>query len=93
MVPLRTGLVGAGLVGQAEHAFYLWEEKDRFAFVALADASPTVREAVGNRYGLEKVAPDLAGILAGQSRRGRDRRARPVPRRSRRRGARRRDCM
>ncbi len=63
---LRTGLVGAGLVGQAEHAFYLWEEQDRFAFVALADASPTVRDAVGKRYGLEKVAPDLAGILSAK---------------------------
>jgi predicted dehydrogenase len=63
-VQLRTGLVGAGLVGQAEHGFYLWEERDRFAFVALADASPTVREAVGRRYGLTTVAPDLAGILS-----------------------------
>ena len=60
---LRTGLVGAGLVGQAEHAFYLWEEKDRFEFVALADASEAVREAVGSRYRLETVAPDLEGIL------------------------------
>ncbi|HEY4161464.1 MAG TPA: hypothetical protein VGM59_00290, partial [Dongiaceae bacterium] len=25
MKRLRVGLVGAGLVGQAEHAFYLWE--------------------------------------------------------------------
>jgi predicted dehydrogenase len=63
MVRLRVGLVGAGLVGQAEHAFYLWEERERFAFVALADASATVREAVGERYRLEKVAPDLKGIL------------------------------
>lgn len=63
MVRLRVGLVGAGLVGQAEHAFYLWEERERFAFVALADASPTVRETVGARYHLEKVAPDLKGIL------------------------------
>ncbi len=63
MVRLRVGLVGAGLVGQAEHAFYLWEERERFAFVALADASATVREAVGARYRLEKVAPDLKGIL------------------------------
>ncbi len=39
MKRLRVGLVGAGLVGQAEHAFYLWEERERFAFVALADAS------------------------------------------------------
>ena len=29
MQRLRVGLVGAGLVGQAEHAFYLWEERER----------------------------------------------------------------
>ena len=54
MKRLRVGLVGAGLVGQAEHAFYLWEERERFAFVALADASATVRAAVGARYGLDR---------------------------------------
>src|SRR5215469_3092796 len=63
---LRVGLVGAGLVGQAEHAFYLWEERERFAFVALADASAAVRTAVGQRYGLETVSPDLQGILASR---------------------------
>jgi predicted dehydrogenase len=63
---LRIGLVGAGLVGQAEHAFYLWEERERFAFVALADASAAVRAAVGHRYGLETVSPDLKGILASR---------------------------
>jgi predicted dehydrogenase len=53
MERLRIGLIGAGLVGQAEHAFYLWEERDRFDFVALIDASPTVRNAVGERYGIK----------------------------------------
>jgi predicted dehydrogenase len=52
-VRLRVGLVGAGLVGQAEHAFYLWEERDRFDFCAIADPSAKVRQAVGDRYGLE----------------------------------------
>ena len=66
MRQLRVGLVGAGLVGQAEHAFYLWEERERFAFVALADASAAVRAAVGQRYGLETVSADLAGILASR---------------------------
>ena len=60
---LRVGLVGAGLVGQAEHAFYLWEERDRFAFVALADASASVREALHQRYGLAHVHPDIGGLL------------------------------
>jgi predicted dehydrogenase len=63
MKQLRVGLVGAGLVGQAEHAFYLWEERERFAFVALADASASVRKAVGRRYGIKDLSPDLQGLL------------------------------
>src|SRR5262245_30082686 len=60
---LRVGLVGAGLVGQAEHAFYLWEERERFDFVALADASPSVREALRARYGLTETHADISGLL------------------------------
>jgi predicted dehydrogenase len=60
---LRAGLLGAGLVGQAEHAFYLWEDRERFAFIALADASPAVRAAVGARYGLAELHADLKGLL------------------------------
>ncbi len=62
MQRLRVGLVGAGLVGQAEHAFYLWEERDRFDFAGLADASPTVRAAVGARYGVPTLSADFAGL-------------------------------
>ncbi|MEZ5833249.1 MAG: Gfo/Idh/MocA family oxidoreductase [Dongiaceae bacterium] len=64
MKRLRVGLVGAGLVGQAEHAFYLWEERERFEFVALADASASVREALHQRYALQQVYPDINGVLA-----------------------------
>ena len=64
MQRLRVGLVGAGLVGQAEHAFYLWEQRDRFAFVGLADASAKVRTEVGALYGIETLSPDLQGMLA-----------------------------
>lgn len=60
---LRVGLVGAGLVGQAEHAFYLWEDRDRFLFAALADASPSVRSALGDRYGVAELHPTLDGLL------------------------------
>ena len=63
MARLRVGLIGAGLVGQAEHAFYLWEERELFAFVALADASAAVRAAVGDRYGIEKLRADFKGLL------------------------------
>jgi predicted dehydrogenase len=47
---LRTGLVGAGLVGQAGHAISLFEEPNRFEFAVVVDASATVREAVAARY-------------------------------------------
>src|SRR5471030_1081606 len=64
MKQLRVGLVGAGLVGQAEHAFYLWEERERFAFVGLADASAAVRTAVGARYAIKELHADIQGLLA-----------------------------
>jgi predicted dehydrogenase len=60
---LRVGLIGAGLVGQAEHAFYLWEERGRFDFVALADASPSVRQALGARYGITELHAEIGGLL------------------------------
>jgi predicted dehydrogenase len=63
MKRLRAGLVGAGLVGQAEHAFYLWEERERFDFVGLADASPAVRKALGERYGIKELHPDIGSLL------------------------------
>ncbi len=64
MKRLRIGLVGAGLVGQAEHAFYLWEERERFDFAALADASPTVRAALRQRYALQHVHADIRELFA-----------------------------
>jgi len=66
MRQLRAGLLGAGLVGQAEHAFYLWEERERFAFVALADASAAVRAAVGARYGVADLHADMQGLLTSR---------------------------
>jgi predicted dehydrogenase len=60
---LRVGLIGAGLVAQAEHAFYLWEDRDRFDFVALADASPSVLSSVAERYRIPNLFPDLKGLL------------------------------
>lgn len=59
---LRAGLLGAGLVGQAAHAFYLWEERELFDFVAIADASAAVRKAVGARYGIRECYPDFDGL-------------------------------
>jgi len=64
MQKLRVGLVGAGLVGQAEHAYYLWEDRERFSFVGLAEVSPSVRAAVGARYDVKNLYPDFAGLLS-----------------------------
>jgi predicted dehydrogenase len=60
---LRVGLVGAGLVGQAAHAHFLWDEQDRFELVALADASAGVRAAVGARYGIAELHPSIDGLV------------------------------
>ena len=61
---LRVALVGAGLVGQAAHAITLWEERERFDFVAIADPSATVRGAVAARYGVPNACTSLEEALA-----------------------------
>jgi predicted dehydrogenase len=61
---LRAALVGAGLVGQAEHAFHLWEERERFELAAVVDASATVRQAVAERYGAPEQGATLADVDA-----------------------------
>ena len=61
---LRIGLFGAGLVGQAGHAPSIWDERDRFEFVAVADPSATVREAVAARYGIPNAVATLEDALA-----------------------------
>jgi predicted dehydrogenase len=55
---VRIGVVGGGLVAQAEHLPYLSSLRDRFALVALAEPSPSVREALGARFGIEGLYPD-----------------------------------
>jgi predicted dehydrogenase len=62
--PLRVVLFGAGLVGQAAHAMTLWQDRDRFDFVAVADPSATAREAVARRYGVPNACANLADALA-----------------------------
>lgn len=61
---LRVGLFGAGLVGQAGHVPTLWDDRERFEFVAVADPSPTVREAVAARYGVPHACATLKDALA-----------------------------
>ena len=60
---LRMGLCGAGLAGQAAHAFFLWEDRERFEFAALLDASPSVRQSLGARYGIERLCGTMDEFL------------------------------
>jgi predicted dehydrogenase len=61
---LRVALFGAGLVGQAAHALTLADDPDRFDFVAIADPSREVREAVAARYRVPNTAATLEEALA-----------------------------
>jgi predicted dehydrogenase len=60
---MRVGLIGAGLVGQAAHAYFLWDDRERFELVALADPSPAVRADVGDRYGISERHAGLDDLL------------------------------
>jgi predicted dehydrogenase len=62
MAKLRIALIGAGLVGQAEHAFYLWEGRERFELAALIDPSAAVRASLGERYGIRHLLADTSGL-------------------------------
>jgi len=61
---LRVALFGAGLVGQAAHAPTLWDERERFDFVAVADPSATVRSEVAARYGVPHSSASLEEAIA-----------------------------
>jgi predicted dehydrogenase len=60
---VRVGVVGGGLVAQAEHLPYLSSLRDRFSIAALAEPSRTVREALTARYGIEGVYADHRSLL------------------------------
>jgi predicted dehydrogenase len=62
-VSLRIGVVGGGLVAQAMHLHYLAHMRDRFALVAVADPSETVRESLRDLYNLESTHADHRGLL------------------------------
>jgi predicted dehydrogenase len=61
---LRVGVVGGGLIAQAMHLPYLAEKRDRFTIASLAEPSPTVREALGARYGIPQLHEDHRELLA-----------------------------
>jgi len=60
---VRVGLIGGGLVAQAEHLPYLSSLRDRFSLAALAEPSRTVREALGERYGIGSLEADYRSML------------------------------
>src|SRR3989440_2078143 len=47
---VRVGVIGCGMVAQAEHLQNLLQLSDRFEIAALADPSLTVRDAMAGRY-------------------------------------------
>src|SRR5207247_10919036 len=61
--PVRVGVVGCGMVAQAEHLQNLLQLFDRFRIAALADPSRTVREAMAARYGVRSVHADHRSLL------------------------------
>src|SRR5438132_5395138 len=52
---VRVGVIGCGMVAQAEHLQNLLQLSDGFEIAALADPSRTVREAMGARYAVSRV--------------------------------------
>jgi predicted dehydrogenase len=62
-VTVRVGVVGGGLVAQAEHIPYLSALRDRFELAALAEPSRTVGEALGARYGIAGLHADYRSLL------------------------------
>jgi len=57
------GVVGGGLVAQAEHLPYLSQFRDRFELAALVEPSEAVREALAARYGIAATYADYRALL------------------------------
>jgi predicted dehydrogenase len=60
---VRVGIVGCGMVAQAEHLPNLLQLSDRFEIAALADPSRTVREAMAARYSVAGIFDDHRRLL------------------------------
>ena len=60
---LRVGVVGGGLVAQAMHLHYLAAMRERFELAALAEPSPTVRDALCERYGIAGSHADYRALV------------------------------
>ena len=62
-VRVRVGVIGCGMVAQAEHLQNLLQLSDRFSIVALADPSAIVREAMASRYAVAHAYDDYRPLL------------------------------
>jgi predicted dehydrogenase len=62
---LRVGVIGGGMVAQAEHLPHLNELQDRFRIAALAEPSQTVREAMCARFGIPAGHADWRSLVDG----------------------------
>ena len=60
--PVRIGILGGGMMSQVGHLpFYL--DDRRCDVVAVAEARPSLIEAIGNRIGRDKLLPDHRALL------------------------------
>jgi predicted dehydrogenase len=61
--PLKIGLMGCGNIAQMMHIPYLTDH-EQFQLVALADSYRPILEAVGGRYGIQRLYSDWREMLA-----------------------------
>src|SRR5438270_8766281 len=60
---VRVGVIGCGMVAQAEHLQNLLQLSDRFEIAALADPSLTVRDVMAGRYAVAESYEDHRALL------------------------------
>lgn len=65
MQRVRVGVIGLGEVAQIIHLPILQALSERYEIAALCDISEQLREAMGERYGVERLYADAAELCAG----------------------------
>jgi predicted dehydrogenase len=61
---IRVGVAGCGLIAQVMHLPNLRAMPERFELAALCDLSPTLLEAVGDAYGVERLTTSVGDLIA-----------------------------
>jgi predicted dehydrogenase len=64
--PLRTAVIGGGLIAQVVHLPNLARLDDAFELIAIADVSPTVAGGLADRYGPARAYTDWEAMLDGE---------------------------